>query len=50
LNRHASGEPGWHAYTILKDYVRGELLRGREMFVPLTPAPIEAQGNFDEAL
>ena len=26
-------------YTIVKDYVRGEQLRSREMFVPLTHAP-----------
>jgi hypothetical protein len=25
-------------YTIVKDYVRGEQVRGREMFVPLTHA------------
>lgn len=30
-------------YTIVKDYVRGEQLHSREMFVPLTPAPGEAQ-------
>src|SRR5664279_4037906 len=37
-------------YTIVKDYVRGEELRGREMFVPLTHAPGEAQADFGEAL
>ncbi len=37
-------------YTIVKDYVRGEQLRGREMFVPLTHAPGEAQADFGEAL
>ena len=33
-------------YTIVKDYVRGEQLRTREMFVPLTHAPVEAQADF----
>jgi transposase len=37
-------------YTIVKDYVRGEQLRGREMFVPLKHAPGEAQADFGEAL
>jgi len=37
-------------YTIVKDYVRREQLRGREMFVPLTHAPGEAQADFGEAL
>ena len=37
-------------YTIVKDYVRGEEVRGREMFVPLTHAPGEAQVDFGEAL
>ena len=37
-------------YTIVKDYVRGEELRSREMFVPLTHAPGEAQADFGEAL
>lgn len=37
-------------YTIVKDYVRGEHLRSREMFVPLTHAPGEAQADFGEAL
>lgn len=37
-------------YTIVKDYVRGAQLRGREMFVPLTHAPGEAQADFGEAL
>ena len=37
-------------YTIVKDYVRGEQIRGREMFVPLTHAPGEAQADFGEAL
>ena len=31
------------AYTIVKDYVRSAELRSREMFVPLTHAPGEAQ-------
>jgi transposase len=37
-------------YTIVKDYVRGEEVRGREMFVPLTHVPGEAQVDFGEAL
>jgi transposase len=37
-------------YTIVKDYVPGEQVRGREMFVPLTHAPGEAQADFGEAL
>jgi len=37
-------------YTIVKDYVRGEEVCGREMFVPLTHAPGEAQVDFGEAL
>ena len=37
-------------YTIVKDYVRGEQIRSREMFVPLTHAPGEAQADFGEAL
>jgi transposase len=36
-------------YTIVKDYVRGEQVRSREMFV-LTHAPGEAQADFGEAL
>ncbi len=34
----------------MKDYVRGEQVRGREMFVPLTHAPGGAQVDFGEAL
>jgi transposase len=37
-------------YTIVKDYVRGEQLRTREMFVPLTHPPGEAQADFGEAV
>lgn len=37
-------------YTIVKDYVRSAELRTREMFVPLTHAPGEAQADFGEAL
>jgi transposase len=37
-------------YTIVKDYVRGEQVRSREMFIPLTHAPGEAQADFGEAL
>lgn len=37
-------------YTIVKDYVRREQVRSREMFVPLRHAPGEAQADFGEAL
>jgi transposase len=37
-------------YTIVKDYVHGRKLHGREMFVPLVHAPGEAQVDFGEAL
>ena len=37
-------------YSIVKDYVRGEQLRSREMFVPLVHPPGEAQADFGEAL
>ena len=37
-------------YMIVKDYMRSATLRGREMFVPLTHAPGEAQADFGEAL
>ncbi len=37
-------------YTIVKDYVRGEQLRGREMFVPLAHPAGEAQADFGEAV
>ena len=37
-------------YTIVKDYVRSAELRSREMFVPLTHAPGEAQADFGEAV
>lgn len=37
-------------YTIVKDYVRGEQVHSREVFVPLTHAPGEAQADFGEAL
>src|ERR1039458_3640324 len=37
-------------YTIVKDYVRAATLRCREMFVPLTHAPGEAQADFGEVL
>jgi transposase len=42
------GFPG--GYTIVKDYVHGRKVRSREMFVPLTHAPGEAQADFGEAL
>lgn len=37
-------------YTIVKDYVREQQRRGREMFVPLHHAPGHAQADFGEAL
>jgi transposase len=37
-------------YSIVKNYVRGEQLRSREMFVPLVHPPGEAQADFGEAL
>jgi transposase len=37
-------------YTIVKDYVRTAKLCRREMFVPLSHAPGEAQADFGEAL
>jgi transposase len=37
-------------YTIVKDYVRAQTLRSREMFIPLTHAPGETQADFGEAL
>jgi transposase len=36
-------------YTIVKDYVREQRLRSREMFVPLDHAPGHAQVDFGEA-
>jgi hypothetical protein len=36
--------------TIVEDYVRGEQVRSREMFLPLTHAPDGAQADFGEAL
>ncbi len=36
-------------YTIVKDYVREQQLRSREMFVPLDHAPGHAQVDFGEA-
>ena len=36
-------------YTIVKDYVRSARLGGREMFIPLTHAPGEAQADFGQA-
>jgi transposase len=36
-------------YTIVKDYVRSSKIGGREMFIPLTHAPGEAQADFGEA-
>jgi transposase len=45
------GEHGFSGgYTIVKDYVRGEELHGREMFVPLVHPAGEAQADFGEAL
>jgi transposase len=37
-------------YRIVKDYVRSAELHSREMFIPLTHAPGEAQADFGEAL
>jgi transposase len=37
-------------YTIVKDYLRSAELHSREMFIPLTHAPGEAQVDFGEAL
>ena len=37
-------------YSTVKNYVRGEQLRSREMFVPLVHPPGEAQVDFGEAL
>ena len=37
-------------YTIVKDYVRRQTLRNREIFIPLTHAPGTAQADFGEAL
>ena len=37
-------------YTIVKDYVREQQRRGREMFVPLHHAAGHAQADFGEAL
>ncbi len=37
-------------YTIIKDYVRERGRRGREMFVPLTHPPGDAQADFGEAV
>jgi transposase len=36
-------------YTIIKDYMRKQERRGREMFVPLAHAPGHAQADFGEA-
>jgi transposase len=36
-------------YTIVKDYVRAAKLGGKEMFIPLTHAPGEAQADFGES-
>lgn len=37
-------------YTIVKDYVREQTLRSREMFVPLVHPPGHGQADFGEAL
>ena len=45
------GEHGFSGgYTIVKDYVRDQQRRRREMFVPLHHAPGHAQADFGEAL
>jgi transposase len=46
--RAEHGFPG--GYTIVKDYVRGAMLRRREMFIPLVHAPGTAQADFGETL
>jgi transposase len=50
FDRLRDEHPFTGGYTIVKDYVGGEQLRTREMFVPLTHAPGEAQADFGEAL
>ena len=37
-------------YTVVKDYVRQARLRHKEVFVPLTHPPGDAQADFGEAL
>ena len=37
-------------YTIVKDYVREQGLRSREVFVPLSHSPGHAQADFGEAM
>ena len=37
-------------YTIVKDYLRQSKVSAQEMFIPLSHAPGEAQGDFGEAL
>lgn len=37
-------------YTIVKDYVRQAKIGSREMFIPLSHAPRQAQADFGEAL
>ena len=37
-------------YTIVKDYVREQTLRSREMFIPLAHPPGHAQADFGEAV
>src|SRR5260370_7569230 len=37
-------------YTIVKDYVRGEQVRSREMLIPLPHAPVEPQPAFANPL
>jgi transposase len=36
-------------YTIVREYVAAEMLRSREMFVPLSHRPGHAQADFGEA-
>jgi transposase len=50
FDRLKEEHPFTGGYTIVKDYVHTAKLRSREMFVPLTHAPGEAQADFGEAL
>ena len=50
MARRVGDEHGFEGgYTIVKDYVREQQLRSREMFVPLDHAPGHAQVDFGEA-
>jgi transposase len=48
---HLGAEHGFTGgYTIIKDYVRERDRRGKEMFVPLSHPPGDAQADFGEAV